>query len=293
MIDCNFLMQQLLSVSIFSLNSSRPIDGTRGCAHIYSCGKRLRRFKTWPSYHLESIYTSCFVSPSVSKPIYHFTAFALWEIANSRQWAWVSAEWRHLDRWLLFHPSSLSTNTGILFLQLGEETRRVHLTHELTSLETLRALIVHMFPQRLTMAMLRYVEPLCCLLYCSNLFSFIGKFMLLCVGLNGCLRSPSTALLIKDETRNVFYELEDPRDVQDRCVIKIYCKEPVYGTYPGHHNPHLANGDLRVRSLCLRSSTRGPDRWSQTLTRIKDLHFIWFDAAGQGCWLADSPSSVK
>uniref|UniRef100_A0A8C7TKP6 Actin interacting protein 3-like C-terminal domain-containing protein n=1 Tax=Oncorhynchus mykiss TaxID=8022 RepID=A0A8C7TKP6_ONCMY len=101
---------------------------------------------------------------------------------------------------------------GILFLQLGEETRRVHLTHELTSLETLRALIVHMFPQRLTMAM---------------------------------LRCPSTALLIKDEARNVFYELEDPRDVQDRCVIKIYCKEPVYGTYPGHHNPHLANGDLR------------------------------------------------
>uniref|UniRef100_A0A672YX07 SRC kinase signaling inhibitor 1 n=1 Tax=Sphaeramia orbicularis TaxID=375764 RepID=A0A672YX07_9TELE len=106
---------------------------------------------------------------------------------------------------------------GILFLQLGEETRRVHLTHELTSLDTLRALIVHMFPQRLTMAM---------------------------------LRSPSTALLIKDETRNVFYELEDPRDVQDRCVIKIYCKEPIYGTYPGHHNPHLANGDLRVSVLC-------------------------------------------
>uniref|UniRef100_A0A674PID7 SRC kinase signaling inhibitor 1 n=1 Tax=Takifugu rubripes TaxID=31033 RepID=A0A674PID7_TAKRU len=101
---------------------------------------------------------------------------------------------------------------GILFLQLGEETRRVHLTHELTSLDTLRALIVHMFPQRLTMAM---------------------------------LRSPSTALLIKDQTRNIFYELEDPRDVQDRCVIKIYCKEPIYGTYPGHHNPHLANGDLR------------------------------------------------
>uniref|UniRef100_A0A3Q3BLC8 SRC kinase signaling inhibitor 1 n=1 Tax=Kryptolebias marmoratus TaxID=37003 RepID=A0A3Q3BLC8_KRYMA len=101
---------------------------------------------------------------------------------------------------------------GILFLQLGEEIRRVHLTHELTSLDTLRALIVHMFPQRLTMAM---------------------------------LRSPSTALLIKDETRNVFYELEDPRDVQDRCVIKIYCKEPVYGTYPGHQHPHLANGDLR------------------------------------------------
>ncbi|XP_057682209.1 SRC kinase signaling inhibitor 1-like isoform X2 [Corythoichthys intestinalis] len=101
---------------------------------------------------------------------------------------------------------------GMLFLQLGEETRRVHLTHELSSLDTLRALIVHMFPQRLTMA---------------------------------TLRSPSTALLIKDESRNVFYELEDPRDVRDRCVIKIYCKEPVYGTYPGPRNSHMANGDLR------------------------------------------------
>ncbi|XP_049615704.1 SRC kinase signaling inhibitor 1-like isoform X3 [Syngnathus scovelli] len=104
---------------------------------------------------------------------------------------------------------------GMLFLQLGEETRRVHLTHELSSLDTLRALIVHVFPQRLSMA---------------------------------TLRSPSTALLIKDENRNVFYELEDPRDVQDRCVIKIYCKEPVYGTYPGqrHNSPlQLANGEIR------------------------------------------------
>ncbi|XP_033974689.1 LOW QUALITY PROTEIN: SRC kinase signaling inhibitor 1 [Trematomus bernacchii] len=115
---------------------------------------------------------------------------------------------------------------GILFLQLGEETRRVHLTHELTSLETLRALIVHMFPQRLTMAM---------------------------------LRSPNTALLIKDETRNVFYELEDPRDVQDRCVIKIYCKEPIYGTYPGHQHPHLANGDLR-REMVYAPQDSSPNR---------------------------------
>ncbi|KAG5262914.1 hypothetical protein AALO_G00280410 [Alosa alosa] len=40
---------------------------------------------------------------------------------------------------------------GVLFLQLGDEVRRVHITHELTSLETLHALLVHMFPQKLTM----------------------------------------------------------------------------------------------------------------------------------------------
>ncbi|NWT76275.1 SRCN1 inhibitor, partial [Prunella himalayana] len=45
-------------------------------------------------------------------------------------------------------------------------------------MDTLHALIVHMFPQKLTM---------------------------------GMLKSPNTAILIKDESRNVFYELEDVR----------------------------------------------------------------------------------
>lgn len=67
---------------------------------------------------------------------------------------------------------------GVLFLQFGEETRRVHITHEVSSLDTLHALIAHMFPQKLTM---------------------------------GMLKSPNTAILIKDEARNVFYELEDVR----------------------------------------------------------------------------------
>ncbi|KAJ3600441.1 hypothetical protein NHX12_031424 [Muraenolepis orangiensis] len=86
---------------------------------------------------------------------------------------------------------------GVLFLQYGDETRRVHITHELSSLDTLHALIVHMFPQKLTA---------------------------------GMLKSPNTAILIKDEARNVFYELEDIRDIQDRSVIKIYRKEPIYAS---------------------------------------------------------------
>lgn len=111
--------------------------------------------------------------------------------------------------------------SAVLFLQFGDETRRVHITHELTSMETLHALIVHMFPQKLTM---------------------------------GALRSPGTALLIKDEARNIFYELEDPRDIHDRCLIKIYCREaPLRDTHynaqhTAHtvHHTHIANGDLRV-----------------------------------------------
>ncbi|XP_048470380.1 sickle tail protein homolog [Rhincodon typus] len=100
---------------------------------------------------------------------------------------------------------------GVLFLQFGDETRRVHVTHEIGSLDTLHALIVHMFPQKLTM---------------------------------GMLKSPNTAILIKDETRNVFYELEDVRDIKERSIIKIFRKDPVYAPYPSHAS-HIANGDLR------------------------------------------------
>ncbi|XP_057202539.1 SRC kinase signaling inhibitor 1 isoform X13 [Triplophysa rosa] len=117
---------------------------------------------------------------------------------------------------------------GVLFLQFGDETRRVHITHELNSLETLHALIVHMFPQKLTA---------------------------------GMLKSPNTAILIKDEARNVFYELEDVRDIQDRSIIKIYRKEPIYASYPA---AHLANGDLR-REMVYSSRDSSPTRRINTL----------------------------
>ncbi|XP_048052329.1 SRC kinase signaling inhibitor 1-like isoform X15 [Megalobrama amblycephala] len=117
---------------------------------------------------------------------------------------------------------------GVLFLQFGDETRRVHITHELNSLETLHALIVHMFPQKLTA---------------------------------GMLKSPNTAILIKDEARNVFYELEDVRDIQDRSIIKIYRKEPIYASYPA---AHLANGDLR-REMVYTSRDSSPTRRLNTL----------------------------
>ncbi|TNM96932.1 hypothetical protein fugu_015088 [Takifugu bimaculatus] len=111
----------------------------------------------------------------------------------------------------------------------GDETRRVHITHELSSLDTLHALIVHMFPQKLTA---------------------------------GMLKSPNTAILIKDEARNVFYELEDVRDIQDRSVIKIYRKEPIYASYPAA--AHLANGDLR-REMVYSSRDSSPTRRLNTL----------------------------
>ncbi|XP_067869663.1 SRC kinase signaling inhibitor 1-like isoform X3 [Heterodontus francisci] len=118
---------------------------------------------------------------------------------------------------------------GVLFIQYGDETRRVHVTHEIGSLDTLHALIVHMFPQKLTM---------------------------------GMLKSPNTAILIKDETRNVFYELEDVRDIQDRSIIKIFRKDPVYAPYPASH---IANGDLR-REMVYMSRESSPTRRLSNVT---------------------------
>ncbi|XP_078385529.1 SRC kinase signaling inhibitor 1 isoform X3 [Cetorhinus maximus] len=118
---------------------------------------------------------------------------------------------------------------GVLFLQYGDETRRVHVTHEISSLDTLYALIVHMFPQKLTI---------------------------------GMLKSPNTVILIKDETRNVFYELEDVRDIQDRSIIKIFRKDPVYAPYPASH---IANGDLR-REMVYTSRESSPTRRLSNVT---------------------------
>ncbi|XP_053349511.1 SRC kinase signaling inhibitor 1 isoform X1 [Clarias gariepinus] len=115
---------------------------------------------------------------------------------------------------------------GVLFLQFGDETRRVHLSHELSSMETLHALIVHVFPQQLNMSV---------------------------------LRSPATAILIKDEARNVFYELDDPRRIHDRSVLKIYCRDTAFNTHHHVHHGHVTNGDLR-RELAYTSRDSSPTR---------------------------------
>lgn len=145
-------------------------------------------------------------------------------------------------------PLSLyhSPSPGVLFLQFGDETRRVHITHELSSLDTLHALIVHMFPQKLTA---------------------------------GMLKSSNTAILIKDEARNVFYELEDIRDIQDRSIIKIYRKEPIYASYPG---THLVNGDLRVRQ----GGERRLREERGVLREGEGVELGWASDTGIGGWRA-------
>ncbi|XP_074979755.1 SRC kinase signaling inhibitor 1 isoform X1 [Caretta caretta] len=167
-------------------------------------------------------------------------SFASAESLETMSEAELPIGFNRMNRFRQSLPLSRSTSQtklrspGVLFLQFGDETRRVHITHEISSMDTLHALIVHMFPQKLTM---------------------------------GMLKSSNTAILIKDESRNVFYELEDVRDIQDRSIIKIYRKEPLYASFPASH---ITNGDLR-REMVYTSRESSPTRRLNTMSPASHL----------------------
>nr|XP_056713648.1 sickle tail protein homolog [Euleptes europaea] len=100
---------------------------------------------------------------------------------------------------------------GILYLQYGDDTKQLKMPNEITSTDTIRALFVSAFPQQLTMKM---------------------------------LESPSVAIYIKDESRNIYYELNDVRNIQDRSFLKVYNKDPAQAF---NHMPRAVNGDVRMQ----------------------------------------------
>ncbi|XP_040290348.1 sickle tail protein homolog isoform X5 [Bufo bufo] len=111
---------------------------------------------------------------------------------------------------------------GVLFLQYGEDTKKFQMPNEITSLDTIRALFVSAFPQQLTMKV---------------------------------LESPSTAIYIKDEGRNIYYELSDVRSIQDRSFLKVYNKDPAHAF---NHTPRTVNGDVRMQREIAYNVREGP-----------------------------------
>ncbi|XP_061127933.1 sickle tail protein homolog isoform X2 [Syngnathus typhle] len=99
---------------------------------------------------------------------------------------------------------------GVLYLQYGDETKQIRMPNEITGIDTVRALFVGAFPQMLTMKM---------------------------------LESPSVAVYVKDDMRNVYYELSDVRNITDHSCLKVYHKDPAQAF---SHGPRPANGDARV-----------------------------------------------
>ncbi|XP_067418470.1 sickle tail protein homolog isoform X3 [Emydura macquarii macquarii] len=100
---------------------------------------------------------------------------------------------------------------GVLYLQYGDETKQLRMPNEITSTDTIRALFVSAFPQQLTMKM---------------------------------LESPSVAIYIKDESRNIYYELNDVRNIQDRSFLKVYNKDPAHAF---NHTSRTVNGEIRMQ----------------------------------------------
>ncbi|XP_077365736.1 sickle tail protein homolog isoform X5 [Festucalex cinctus] len=101
---------------------------------------------------------------------------------------------------------------GVLYLQYGDETKQIRMPNEITSIDTVRALFVSAFPQMLTMKM---------------------------------LESPSVAVYVKDDMRNVYYELSDVRNITDHSCLKVYHKDPAQAFNQG---PRPPSGDVRIHS---------------------------------------------
>ncbi|XP_071416242.1 sickle tail protein homolog isoform X11 [Pithys albifrons albifrons] len=111
---------------------------------------------------------------------------------------------------------------GVLYLQYGDETKQLRMPNEITSTDTIRALFVSAFPQQLTMKM---------------------------------LESPSVAIYIKDESRNIYYELCDVRNIQDRSFLKVYNKDPAHAF---NHTSRAVNGDIRMQREIAYTGREGP-----------------------------------
>ncbi|KAM9646943.1 sickle tail protein homolog isoform 5-T5 [Morphnus guianensis] len=111
---------------------------------------------------------------------------------------------------------------GVLYLQYGDETKQLRMPNEITSTDTIRALFVSAFPQQLTMKM---------------------------------LESPSVAIYIKDESRNIYYELCDVRNIQDRSFLKVYNKDPAHAF---NHTSRAVNGDIRMQREVAYAGRDGP-----------------------------------
>uniref|UniRef100_A0A4W3GSZ6 KIAA1217 n=1 Tax=Callorhinchus milii TaxID=7868 RepID=A0A4W3GSZ6_CALMI len=112
---------------------------------------------------------------------------------------------------------------GVLYLQYGDEIKKIAMPNEITTMDTVHALFVGAFHQQLTMKV---------------------------------LESQNVAVYIKDEARNVYYELSDLRSIQDRALLKVYHKDPAHISFS--HSSRAVNGDLRMQREVMYATKDAP-----------------------------------
>lgn len=124
---------------------------------------------------------------------------------------------------------TVDRSLGLVFLQFRNETRRALLPNEITTLDTVKALFVRSFPRQVNM---NYLD------------------------------SRNVRIYIHDANKDMFYELEDVRDVRDRSVLRIYEQDlengswqPVAGLRPEH--PRVLNERMNQEILAARHQAAG------------------------------------
>ncbi|XP_054624283.1 sickle tail protein-like [Dunckerocampus dactyliophorus] len=134
---------------------------------------------------------------------------------------------------------------GVLYLQYGDETKQIRMPAEINSEDALRALFVAAFPQQLTTKM---------------------------------LQSPSMAIYIKDTRRNVYFDLEDVRNITSHSCLKVYHKDPSH-VFNRHARPATTEGRISKQVLygshspvhTLSSSSRGTLQCSMSPPMVRSM----------------------
>ncbi|KAL8566084.1 hypothetical protein ACOMHN_045258 [Nucella lapillus] len=156
--------------------------------------------------------------------------------------------------------TSLERPMGLVFLVYHDETKKALLPNEITSLDTVRALFVRAFSDKLSMEH---------------------------------LDSPKRKIYILETSTSIFFQLEDLRDIKDRTVLRIHecdSDEPQYVKCPieirgratqpvrplsheGHvreAGPHFRDEMVKAQSLPVSSS---PDQTYQEMLHKERLHW--------------------
>ncbi|KAK1795413.1 hypothetical protein P4O66_010586 [Electrophorus voltai] len=113
---------------------------------------------------------------------------------------------------------------GVLYLQYGDDTKQIRMPNEITGVDTVRALFVSAFPLQLSMKM---------------------------------LESPSTAIYVKDDMRNMYYELSDVRIGGDAPLSRYHSPLSRVDLPAGPVHPAVAELRRGPRGRCARPRSDG------------------------------------
>jgi len=143
-------------------------------------------------------FTSYFHSPFVPSSVYDEDPSILSEAETSATGFRRSTRARSSLPIVRTQSRAHDRSLGLVFLQYRNETKRALLPNEITSPDTVKALFVRSFPKQLTM---------------------------------DYLDSRNIRIYIHDQAKDMFYELEDLRDVKDRSVLRIYEQDGPNGVW--------------------------------------------------------------